>query len=87
MYGPDYEKGACPGCTNLADELGGSQIHLNHRDVTLLCFSRAPTTAPRLQAADGLAVSLRLDLRDGLPFDFGLALTPEQAREIPEVKG
>src|ERR671936_459833 len=42
MYGPDYTKGACPGCTNLGDELDGSLIHLNHRDVTLICFSRAP---------------------------------------------
>src|SRR3954468_13748217 len=23
MYGPDYEVGACPGCTNLGDELSG----------------------------------------------------------------
>ena len=42
MYGPDYEVGACPGCSNLADGLEGAQIHLNHRDVTLICFSRAP---------------------------------------------
>src|SRR5881409_3571205 len=39
MYGPDYTKGACPGCTSLADELDGGRIHLNHRDVTLICFS------------------------------------------------
>src|SRR6478609_11554186 len=42
MYGPDYENGACPGCTNLADGFEGSRIHLGHRDVTLICFSRAP---------------------------------------------
>src|SRR5919197_6603311 len=42
MFGPDYEKGACPGCTNLGDELDAAVIHLNHRDVTLMCFSRAP---------------------------------------------
>src|SRR5262249_34420549 len=42
MFGPDYQLGACPGCTNLGDGLDGSLIHLNHRDVTLLCFSRAP---------------------------------------------
>src|SRR5881398_2515110 len=42
MYGPDYTKGACPGCTGLADGLDGSLVHLNQRDVTLLCFSRAP---------------------------------------------
>src|SRR5947209_15442787 len=42
MFGPDYELGACPGCTNLADELNGTLVHLNHRDVTMICFSRAP---------------------------------------------
>src|ERR671926_144635 len=42
MFGPDYEVGACPGCTNLGDELEGTRVHLNHRDVTLICFSRAP---------------------------------------------
>jgi len=42
MYGPDYELGACPGCTSLADEFDGGLIHMNKRDVTFICFSRAP---------------------------------------------
>src|SRR5256712_10093643 len=42
MFGPDYALGACPGCTSLGDGLDGSFVHLSHRDVTLLCFSRAP---------------------------------------------
>src|SRR5262245_2738888 len=42
MFGPDYTKGACPGCTSLGDDLSGGLVHLNHRDVTLICFSRAP---------------------------------------------
>ena len=42
MYGPDYELGACPGCTNLADGFEGALLHLNRRDVTFICFSRAP---------------------------------------------
>ena len=68
MYGPDYEVGACPGCTSLGDGFDGSLIHLNQRDVTLLCFSRAPIDRlDRLQGADGLAVPLRLHLRDRLP--------------------
>src|SRR5918997_6710259 len=41
MFGPSYT-GACPGCSNLADHLDGGVVHLNHRDVTLNCFSRAP---------------------------------------------
>jgi predicted dithiol-disulfide oxidoreductase (DUF899 family) len=42
MYGPDYEVGGCPGCANLADHLDVARLHLGHRDVTLICFSRAP---------------------------------------------
>src|ERR671910_1389836 len=38
MFGPDYEVGACPGCTNVGDGLDGTLVHLNHRDVTLICF-------------------------------------------------
>ena len=41
MYGPDYKAGACPGCTNLGDELDPTRVHLNHRDVTLISFTRA----------------------------------------------
>src|SRR5919199_1741911 len=36
MYGPDYEVGACPGCSNLGDEFDGGLIHMNKRDVTLI---------------------------------------------------
>ncbi len=43
MYGPDYTVGACPGCTNLADGFDATTLpHLNERDVTMICFSRAP---------------------------------------------
>jgi predicted dithiol-disulfide oxidoreductase (DUF899 family) len=87
MYGPDYELGACPGCSNLGDELSATRIHLNHRDVTLICFSRAPierlTAYKQRMGWDFPYVST---YGSDFPFDFGLALTPEQAREIPEVQ-
>jgi predicted dithiol-disulfide oxidoreductase (DUF899 family) len=41
MFGEDWEV-ACPGCSSLADGLGGVVEHLNDRDVTLLCMSQAP---------------------------------------------
>src|SRR5215213_185092 len=87
MFGPDYENGACPGCTNLADGLEGSVIHMNHRDVTLMCFSRAPID--RLVAyKERMGWEFPYVSTNGtdFPFDFGLALTPEQAQEIPEVR-
>ncbi|HEY1357020.1 MAG TPA: DUF899 family protein [Thermoleophilaceae bacterium] len=87
MFGPDYDLGACPGCTNLGDELDPTRIHLNHRDVTLLCFSRAPID--RLAAYKermGWTFPYVSTYESDFPFDFGLALTPEQAAEIPEVQ-
>jgi predicted dithiol-disulfide oxidoreductase (DUF899 family) len=41
MFGEDWAV-ACPGCSSLADGLGGVVMHLNDRDVTLLCMSQAP---------------------------------------------
>src|SRR6202140_4404387 len=87
MFGPDYELGACPGCSNLGDELSATRVHLNHRDVTLICFSRAPID--RLIAYKermGWQFPYVSTYATEFPFDFGLALTPEQAQEIPEVK-
>jgi len=86
MFGPDYEVGACPGCSNLADELDATRVHLNHRDVTLICFSRAPID--RLisyKERMGWEFPYVSTYGTDFPFDLGLALTPEQAQEIPEV--
>ena len=86
MFGPDYSRGACPGCSNLGDELDGTRVHLNHRDVTLICFSRAPID--RLIAYKqrmGWQFPYVSTYGTDFPFDFGLALTPEEALAIPEV--
>jgi predicted dithiol-disulfide oxidoreductase (DUF899 family) len=56
MFGPDYANGACPGCTNLADGLEGSLVHLNHRDVTLIC-SRARRSSASPPTSSGWAGS------------------------------
>ena len=32
MFGPDFEIGACPGCTNLADGFEGLLLHMNKRE-------------------------------------------------------
>jgi predicted dithiol-disulfide oxidoreductase (DUF899 family) len=41
MFGPEYEAG-CPVCSSAADTFDGALEHLNARDVTFLCISRAP---------------------------------------------
>jgi predicted dithiol-disulfide oxidoreductase (DUF899 family) len=86
MFGPDYEVGACPGCSNLGDELSATRVHLNHRDVTLICFSRAPID--RLVAYKrrmGWEFPYVSTHGSDFPFDFGLALSPEQAQQMPEI--
>jgi predicted dithiol-disulfide oxidoreductase (DUF899 family) len=87
MFGPDYENGACPGCSNLGDELDATRVHLAHRDVTLICFSRAPID--RLVAYKermGWRFPYVSTHESDFVWDFGLALTPEQAEQIPEVR-
>src|SRR5437763_4784853 len=87
MFGPDDELGACPGCSNLGDELDGTRVHMNHRDVTLICFSRAPID--RLVAYKermGWTFPYVSTYGTEFPFDFSLALKPEQAQGIPELK-
>ena len=87
MFGPAYSRGACPGCTSLGDELSGTLVHLNHRDVTLICTSRAPID--RLLAYKqrmGWQFPYVSTYATDFPFDFGLAMTEEQTQQIPEVK-
>src|SRR5215210_8550248 len=87
MYGPDYEVGACPGCTSLGDEFDGSLVHLTHRDVTFLCFSRAPIDRLNAyKARMGWQFPYVSTYGTDFPFDFGLAMTDEQAQSMPEVK-
>jgi predicted dithiol-disulfide oxidoreductase (DUF899 family) len=86
MFGPDYTLGACPGCTSLGDGLDGSLVHLNHRDVTLVCFSRAPID--RLTAYKqrmGWEFPYVSTYATDFAFDFGLALTEEQVGQRPDV--
>src|SRR6476660_4783435 len=73
MFGPEYELGACPGCSNLGDELSPTRVHLNHNDVTLICFSRAPIE--RLVAYKermGWEFPYVSTYRTDFPFDFGI---------------
>src|SRR6202140_215662 len=87
MFGPEYTIGACPGCTSLGDGLDGSLVHLRHRDVTLLCFSRAPID--RLTAYKrrmGWQFPYVSTYNTDFAFDYGLALTEDQAQRIPEIQ-
>jgi predicted dithiol-disulfide oxidoreductase (DUF899 family) len=86
MFGPSYT-GACPGCSNLADHLDGGLVHLNHRDVTLLCFSRA--LLEKLQAYKrrmGWSFPWVSTYESDFPFDFELAFTEEHMAGVEEIQ-
>jgi predicted dithiol-disulfide oxidoreductase (DUF899 family) len=86
MFGPSYDA-ACPGCSNLADHLDSCLVHLNHRDVTLLCFSRAPLE--KLQPYKermGWTLPWVSTYESDFPFDFGFAFTDQQMAGIEEVQ-
>jgi predicted dithiol-disulfide oxidoreductase (DUF899 family) len=87
MFGPDYTRGACPGCSSLADGLDGSLVHLNHADVTLLCFSRAPIERlTEYKQRMGWEFPYVSTYNTEFAFDFGLALTEEQTEQVPEIR-
>jgi predicted dithiol-disulfide oxidoreductase (DUF899 family) len=78
MFGPDWEAG-CPSCSFTADEFDGGIVHLNQRDVTMLCVSRAPLE--KLQAYKA-RMGWRFDwvssAGSDFNFDFGVSFTEEQ---------
>ena len=83
MFGPDYTRGACPGCSGLADGLDGGLVHLNHRDVTLICISRARFEKIRAyKERMGWKFPWVSSYESDLPFDFGFAFTEEQMAGI-----
>jgi predicted dithiol-disulfide oxidoreductase (DUF899 family) len=86
MFGPSYE-GACPGCSNLADHLSDAVVHLNHRDVTLIAFSRAPIEKLKAyRERMGWTFPWVSTHGSDFAFDFELALTKEQLAGIDEVQ-
>jgi predicted dithiol-disulfide oxidoreductase (DUF899 family) len=84
MFGPDWTEG-CPGCSFMADHLDGPIVHLNQREVTMLCVSRAPLA--KLQAYKrrmGWTFPWVSSLGGDFNFDFGVSFTEEQQADGPE---
>jgi predicted dithiol-disulfide oxidoreductase (DUF899 family) len=84
MFGPDYEAG-CPTCSSGADTLDGTVVHLNNRDVTYVCVSRAPLE--KLQAYKqrmGWSFPWVSSAGSDFNFDFGASHTPEQVAPFLE---
>jgi len=90
MFGPEYTAG-CPTCSSGADTFDGAVQHLNARDVTFLCISRAPLE--RLQAYKqrmGWTFPWVSSAGTDFNFDFDVSHTEEQLApflegEVPPV--
>jgi predicted dithiol-disulfide oxidoreductase (DUF899 family) len=82
MFGPTYAAG-CPVCSSAADTFNGAVPHLNARDVTFTCISRAPLD--KLQAyRRRMGWSFPWASSHGSDYNFDLEISrPEEAtREL-----
>jgi predicted dithiol-disulfide oxidoreductase (DUF899 family) len=78
MFAPDWDAG-CEGCSLIADHFDGGMVHLNQRDVTMVCVSRAP-----LEKIDAYKRRMGWRFRwvssqhSDFNYDFGVSFTDEQ---------
>jgi predicted dithiol-disulfide oxidoreductase (DUF899 family) len=80
MFAPSWDE-ACKSCSFWADNFNGIDIHLAHRDITLLAISRAPLA--KLEAYKRrMGWSFKWVSSGGSDFnyDFQVSFDPEQAR-------
>jgi predicted dithiol-disulfide oxidoreductase (DUF899 family) len=82
MFGPQYEAG-CPVCSTAADSFDGNVVHLNERDVTFLCVSRAPLEKLKAyQRRMGWTFPWVSSQGTDFNFDFDVSRTQEQVAPI-----
>ena len=78
MFGPGWEQG-CPSCSFMADHIDGMNVHLAHRDVTLLVVSRAPLSEiQRFRQRMGWQFRWVSSHGNDFNHDFGVSFTPEE---------
>jgi predicted dithiol-disulfide oxidoreductase (DUF899 family) len=78
MFGPGWAEG-CPSCSFWADSFDGAIQHLEHRDVTMVCASRAPlATLQAYKRRMGWTFAWVSSLGSDFNFDYGVSFTEEQ---------
>jgi predicted dithiol-disulfide oxidoreductase (DUF899 family) len=78
MFGPDWDAG-CEGCSMVADHFDGGMVHLNQRDVTMVCVSRTPLEKiDAYKRRMGWRFTWVSSLGSDFNFDFGVSFTEEQ---------
>ncbi len=82
MFGPAYDAG-CPVCSLIADTINPNVVHVNARDVTMICVSRAPLE--KLQAYKqrmGWTFDWVSSHGSDFNFDFGFSYTEDEVRSF-----
>jgi predicted dithiol-disulfide oxidoreductase (DUF899 family) len=83
MYGPDWSEG-CKSCSFWADNYDGIDIHLAHRDVTLIAVSRAPLAVlDAYKQRMGWSFKWVSSLGSDFNFDYHVSFDPEQQKAGP----
>jgi predicted dithiol-disulfide oxidoreductase (DUF899 family) len=78
MLAPGWEQG-CRSCSFMADHSDGMQVHLAHRDITLVAISRAPLAEiERFRQRMGWRFKWVSSHGSDFNYKFGVSFTPEQ---------
>jgi len=78
MLGPGWEQG-CPSCSFMADHSDGMNVHLAHRDVTLVAISRAPLgDIERFRQRMGWRFKWVSSFGSDFNHDFHVSFTPQE---------
>ena len=80
MFGPGYTAG-CPTCSATADSFNGVLPHLEARDVTMICVSRAPLeTLLAYRERMGWSFNWASSYKSDFNFDFGVSAAEDATR-------
>ena len=78
MFAPGWEQG-CPSCSFMADHSDGMNVHLAHRDITLVAVSRAPLVdIERFRQRMGWQFKWVSSNGNDFNYDFRVSFTPEE---------
>jgi predicted dithiol-disulfide oxidoreductase (DUF899 family) len=81
MLGPGWEQG-CPSCSFMADHSDAMNVHLAHRDVTLIAVSRAPLAEiERFRRRMGWQFNWVSSFGSDFNHDFCVSFTPQARAE------
>jgi predicted dithiol-disulfide oxidoreductase (DUF899 family) len=82
MFGPGYTAG-CTTCSSTADSFNGALPHLEARDVTMICISRAPLDKLlAYRTRMGWNFNWASSYQSNFNFDFGVSAADASAHEV-----